>query len=234
MTFEEALRAARGHHARGELDAALESARRAQALGGAQPPLLLLEGDILHDRGELAAAEERFSRVVAAAPHWAPGWMALGRVRMDLERAADAQEAFRAAASADPQNARAWNNLGVALERSERFGEAEEAFARAVAIDPRYALATLNLARLRDGRDTDSALALAESAVRAEPRLAEAWLLLSDIHRRRLALGHALSALDAGLRFAPGDLRLLAARAEVLSHQGLPAESRGPGRRDRS
>ena len=226
MTFEEALRDARGHHARGELDAALESARRAQALGGAQPPLLLLEGDILHDRGELAAAEERFARVVAAVPHWAPGLMALGRVRMDLDRAAEAEEAFRAATHAEPANARAWNNLGVALERREVFDQAEDAFARAVAIDPRYAIAALNLARLRDGRDTDSALALVENAVRAEPRLAEAWLLLSDIHRRRLALGHALAAIDAGLRFAPGDLRLLAMRAEVLSHQGLVAESR--------
>src|SRR6185436_3836172 len=100
MTFEEALRDARGHHARGELgkaiegyvraleqdpeqaqawhlkgvaeqqsgmlDAALDSTRRAQALGGARAPFLLLEGDILHDRGDLAAAEERFARVVAS------------------------------------------------------------------------------------------------------------------------------------------------------------------------
>jgi protein O-GlcNAc transferase len=226
MTFEEALRDARRHHARGDLDAALDSARRAQALGGALPPLLLLEGDILHDRGELAAAEERFARVVAEMPAWAPGWLALGRVRMDLQRAAEAEEAFRTAARAEPGNARAWNNLGVALERREIFDQAQDAFARAVSIDPRYALAALNLARLRDGRDTDSALALVESAVRAEPLLADAWLLLSDIHRRRMALGHALTAVDGGLRFAPGHLRLLAARAEILSHQGLLAESR--------
>jgi CRISPR-associated protein Csy1 len=259
MTFEEALRDARGHHARGELakaiegyvralerdpaqaeawqlkalaehqsgnlEAALESARRAQALGGKRAPFVLLEGDILHDRGDLAGAAERFEEVVAAMPGWAPGWLALGRVRMDLERVAEAEAAFRAAALADPGNARAWNNLGVALERRELFAGADEAFARAVSIDPRYALATLNLARIRDGRDTDGALALVETAVRTEPRLAEAWLLLSDIHRRRLALGHALSAVDAGLRFAPGEVRLLAARAEILSHQGLVAES---------
>jgi CRISPR-associated protein Csy1 len=260
MTFEEALRDARGHHARGELaeaiaaylraleqdpaqpeawhlkgvaeqqsgmlEAALDSARRAIAAGGERPPFMLLEGDILHDRGELAAAEERFSRVVASMPGWAPGWMALGRVRMDAGRIAQAEVAFRAACGAGPGNARAWNNLGVALERQERFEDAAEAFARAVALDPRYALATLNLARMRDGRDTDAALALAESAVRAEPRLAEAWLLLSDIHRRRLALAHALTALDAGLRFSPGDLRLAAARAEILAHQGSVEESR--------
>jgi len=260
MTFEEALRDARGHHARGELasaiegyrralqhdaaqaeawhlkgiaeqqsgllDAALESARRAIAAGGERGPFLLLEGDILHERGELEAAEERFARVVASMPAWPPGWMALGRARMDGGRTAQAEEAFRIATRAEPGNARAWNNLGVALERQERFDEAAEAFAKAVAIEPRYALATLNLARLRDGRDTDSAVALAESAIRADPRLSEAWLLLSDIHRRRLALPQALSALDSGLRFAPGDLRLLAARAEILSHQGRIAESR--------
>jgi len=260
MTFEEALRDARGHHARGELahaiegyrralqhdsgqaeawhlkgvaeqqsgllEAALESARRAIAAGGERAPFLLLEGDILHERGELEAAHERFARVVAATPAWPPGWMALGRVRMDQGRVGEAEEAFRAATRDEPGNARAWNNLGVALERQERFDDAAEAFARAVAIEPRYALAALNLARLRDGRDTDSAAALAESAIRADPRLAEAWLLLSDIHRRRLALPHALSAIDSGLRFAPGDLRLLAARAEILSHQGRIEESR--------
>jgi len=260
MTFEETLRDARGHHARGELgqaiegylralrqdpahpeawhlkgvaehqsgmlDAALESARRAIAAGGERAPFVLLEGDILHDRGELPSAEARFERVVSVMPDWGPGWMALGRVRMDLGRVAAAAEAFRAATHAEPGNARAWNNLGVALERQELFDEAAEAFARAVAIEPRYALANLNLARLRDGRDTDAALALAESALRADPRLAEAWLLLSDIHRRRLALGHALSALDSGLRFAPEDLRLLAARAEILSHLGRVEESR--------
>jgi CRISPR-associated protein Csy1 len=260
MTLEEALRDARGRHARGDLagaiegyrrlleqdaghaeawhlmavaeqqsgmlEAALESARSAIAAGGERAPFLLLEGDILHERGELAAADERFARVVAAMPAWAPGWMALGRVRMDLGRAPEAEEAFLAATRAEPGNARAWNNLGVALERQERFDDAAQAFARAVSIEPRYALATLNLARIRDGRDSDAAAALAENAIRADPRLAEAWLLLSDIHRRRLALPQSLSALDSGLRFAPGDLRLLAARAEILSHQGRTAESR--------
>ena len=233
MTFEEALRDARGHHQRGELGKAIEGYLRALEEDPQNPQasqlrglVLLLEGDVLHDRGDLAAAEERFLRVVAALPGWGPGWMALGRVQMDQARVAGAEEAFRTASRVEPGNARAWNNLGVALERQERFDEAAQAFARSVEIDPRYALASLNLARMRDGRDTDAALALAESALGADPRLTDAWLLLSDIHRRRLALPHALSALESGLRLAPGDLRLAAAHAEILSHQGRIDESR--------
>lgn len=213
-------------HQSGLLDQALESARRAIATGGERAPFLLFEGDVLHDRGDLEAAEERFSQLAEASPGWAPAQLALGRVRMDRGRIVEALAAFRAAAAADPASARAWNNVGVALERLDRFDEAAEAFEKAVALQPGYALAQLNLARLFDGRDGQKALAHAEAAVRSEPRRIDAWLVLSDIHRRRFALSHALSALDTALGFAPDDVRLLGARAEILSHGGRIEESR--------
>ena len=213
-------------HQAGLLDEALASARRAIAAGGERAPFLLFEGDVLHDRGDLAAAEERYARLAASLPRWAPAHLALGRVRMDRGRVAEALDAFWGATVAEPANARAWNNLGVALEKAERFEEATHAFGRALAIDPGYALAHLNCARLQEGRDSLAALGHAEAALRADPRLADAWLLLSDIHRRRFALGYALSAIDSGLQHAPNDLRLAAARAEILSHTGKIEESR--------
>src|SRR5438045_1316941 len=111
MSFEEAFQAARGFHARGELDkaidsyaralehaptnagawyfkalaeqqsgnvdSALDSARRGIAAGGDLAAFLLFEGDLLHDLGDLAAAEERFARAAAARPRWVPALMAL-------------------------------------------------------------------------------------------------------------------------------------------------------------
>ena len=213
-------------HQSGLLDEALASARRAIAAGGERAPFLLFEGDVLHDRGDLAAAEERYARLAASLPRWAPAHLALGRVRMDRGRVAEALDAFWGATVAEPANARAWNNLGVALEKVERFEEATHAFGKALAIDPGYALAHLNFARLQEGRDSLAALRHAEAALRADPRLADAWLLLGDIHRRRFALGYALSAIDSGLQYAPNDLRLAAARAEILSHTGKIEESR--------
>src|SRR6185503_18414383 len=103
---------------------------------------------------------------------------------------------------------------------------ATHAIGRALAIDPGYALAHLNFARLQEGRDSLAALRHTEAALRADPRLIDAWLLLSDIHRRRFALAYALSAIDSGLQYAPNDLRLGAARAEILSHTGKIEESR--------
>src|SRR6185369_5383992 len=200
-------------------------ARRGIAAGGDLPAFLLFEGDLLHDRGELDAAEERFARAAAARPRWVPALMALGRVRLDRARFDEAHAAFAAAVEADPAHARAWNNLGVALERLARFDEAAEAFAKSVALDPGYALANLNLARALDGRDSAAAIRHAEAAVRADPRLAEAWLLLSDIHRRHFSLEHALSAAESGLSLSPGHARLAAARAEILSHMGRTDES---------
>ncbi len=213
-------------HQSGLLDEALKSARRAIAAGGERAPFLLFEGDVLHDRGDLAAAEERYARLAASLPRWAPAHLALGRVRMDRGRVAEALDAFWGATVAEPANARGWNNLGVALEKAERFEEATHAFGRALAIDPGYALAHLNFARLHEGRDSRAALAHAEAALRSDPQLIDAWLLLSDIHRRRFALGYALSAIDSGLQYAPNDLRLAAARAEILSHTGKIEASR--------
>jgi len=209
----------------GNVDSALDSARRGIAAGGDLPAFLLFERNLLHDRGDLAAAEERFARAAAARPRWLPALMALGRARLDRARFDAAREAFAAAVEADPGHARAWNNLGVALERLACFDEAAEAFAKSVTLDPGYALANLNLARALDGRDSAAAIRHAEAAVRADPRLAEAWLLLSDIHRRHFSLEHALSAAESGLRLSPGHARLAAARAEILSHMGRTDES---------
>jgi CRISPR-associated protein Csy1 len=213
-------------HQSGRLDAALASVRQAISTGGERPPFLLLEGDVLHDRGDLEAAEKRFGRVVELAPGWPAGHLALGRVRMDRGRVAEALDAFRGAAEAEPGHARAWNNVGVALESLERFDEATAAFEKSVSLDPAYALAHLNLARLLDARDSRRARAHAESALRANPRLPDAWLLLHGLHRRAFAFEPALAAVDHGLRYAPEDARLLNARAELLAHMGKVEESR--------
>jgi len=58
----------------GNVDSALDSARRGIAAGGDLPAFLLFEGNLLHDRGDLAAAEERFARAAAARPRWLPAW----------------------------------------------------------------------------------------------------------------------------------------------------------------
>ena len=210
----------------GQLEAALQSVEHAIHAGGERPAFLLLQGHILQDRGDLEGAEARFVRLTAARPDWAPGHMALGSVRMDRGSLAGAEQAFRAAATADPRHPRAWQNLGVSLQAQGREEEAGEAFERAVAIEPGYALAHLNLARVRNTRDPKRALVHAEAAARADPRLADAWLLAGDIHRRQFAFDRALDAFASAAQHAPQDLRAALAQADLLAELGRIDEAR--------
>jgi predicted O-linked N-acetylglucosamine transferase (SPINDLY family) len=210
----------------GRLEAALDSARRAIEAGGEQPPFLLLQGHVLHDRGDLESAENSFARLAALRPEWAPGHVALGVVRMDRGRHADAEKAFRAAVAADPRHPRAWQNLGAALRELGRDEDAVRAFERAISIDTSYALAHLSLARLHARRDDARALAHAEAAARSDPRLAEAWLLAGDIHRRRFDFDKALGAFASAVAAAPGEIRAAIAKAELLAEVGQIEQGR--------
>jgi protein O-GlcNAc transferase len=213
-------------HQSGQLEAALRSVERAIAAGGERPQYLLLQGHVLQDRGELAGAQDCFARLVAIRPDWAPGHVALGSACMDRGDLAGAIAAFRAATGSDPRHPRAWQNLGVALQASGALDDAAEAFGRALAIEPSYALAHLNLARLFNTRDAAKALAHAEAASRLDPRLADAWLLAGDIHRRAFRFEQAFAAFNAAASNAPQDLRAGIAKADLLAELGRIDESR--------
>ncbi len=216
-------------HQAGKLDAALASARQAISTGGARAPYLLLEGAVLHDRGELAPAELLLLRAVEADPSWLPARMELGDVRMDMGRAREAVGDFRAATEVDPKHPRAWNNLGAALQALERIDEAMEAFGRALQIDPTYGRASFSLARLLNLRgDAKGALQNAQQAVRGDPRLVEAWLLVGDIQRRNRNTAEALAAYSSAVRVAPSTstIRARTARADLLAEMGRIDEAR--------
>ena len=204
----------------GRLDEAWQSVQRALGLSGDQPALLMLAGAIRHDAGLLDEAERLFARVTATQPSWAPGRVALGQVLMDRGDAARALEEFRAATTAQPGNARAWNNAGVALLALGRRGEAREPFERARQADPNYALASFNLARWHEAADPDRALALAQDAVRMDPALADAWLLIGDAYRRKQDPGRAIAAINTAIERSPGSPRGWNARAGLIAESG--------------
>lgn len=210
----------------GRLQAARESVARAIALAGEQPQLVLLEAHVMQDSREHAAAEERLRRLAASHPQWAPGHVALGEVLVDMGRPSEALEAFRAAAAIEPGNAATWNNIGIALQALQRPGEAAQAFGRAIELRPQYALAHLNLARLAVHTDPASALAHAQAAVKADPRLAHGWLLIGDIERHMFRPAEALAAIDRAIGLGPRGPAAHNARAAVLAELGEVEEAR--------
>ena len=214
-------------HQAGDLDNAGNSAAEAIALGGETPAHLYLQGGVLHDRGDLDAAARRFTRVTVARPDWAPGHVELGLVRMDQGRVPEALDSFRAAVSADPANARAWNHVGAALQSLGKLDEAVRAFDHALSIDPRLARAHFNLARIWNLRyDHRRALELATTAVRIDPTIMDAWLLIGDVQRRLRDPAAALNAYATAVKHAPREPRARNAYAELLAESGRTEEAR--------
>jgi protein O-GlcNAc transferase len=161
-----------------------------------------------------------------SAPPSANDPFAEGVALMDAGRTADAVAAFRRAVAVHPAHSRSWNNLGFALHLAGDVDEAIEAFRRALAIDSIYPLANLNLARALNRRDSKAALRHAEAAVKADPRLAEGWLLIGELQRRRLDAVQAASAINESIRRNPQDPAGWISRAELLMEVGRIEESR--------
>lgn len=214
------LKAVAEHQAR-QLDAAADSIARAIAAGGEQPLYLLLEAGLLHDRGDLAGAESRLLRVAAEKPAWSQPLLELGTVRLDQGRPLQALEAFRAASALDATSTRAWNGVALSLMGLDRIDEAVRALNHLITLAPRYALAYFNLARIANLKlDNAKALEHAQVAVRLEPTLVDAWLLLGDVHRRRRDGAAAQAAYANAVKAAPGSSKARNALAEIHAEVG--------------
>ncbi|MBC8022857.1 MAG: tetratricopeptide repeat protein, partial [Burkholderiales bacterium] len=190
------------------------------------PALAAAAGILAHDLGMLEPAEDLLARAAAAEPRMAAAHAALGQVRMDLGRHDAALQAFQAATSLQP-GPRASNNEGIALMALERRDEAARAFERALQLDPGYALASYNLARLHGTHDAERAFAHAQAAVKADPSNADAWLLLSDLLRRRQDHPNALHAVNLAIERAPERPIGWTRRAALLAETDQAEAARG-------
>ncbi len=185
----------------------------------------LAAGIRAHDEGRLDEAERQLERAIALEPRSVAAHAALGQVRMDRGQHDAALESFQAAVVLQP-TARGWNNTGIALMALERREEAARAFQRAAEIDPRYALARFNLARLHAGTDAPLALTHAQAAVQADPSNADAWLLVSDLLRRRQDHANAMRAVNLAIERAPQRPATWTARAALLAEMDRTDEAK--------
>ena len=218
-------------HQSGQLDASWESVGRAIEASGEQPANMLLRGMVLQDRGDLEGAQRSFARASELREGWAPPLANRGQVLMDLGRAAEALEALRLAASLDPSNAGIWNNIGLALLALNRIDEAQKAFHHAFGLAP-LAAAHYNAARIYHMRDdAKRAFEQVNTAIQLDPRFADAYLLLGDLHHRRRDAQNTRNSYLTAARLAPGNARARNAYAEYLATAGSPDEAREEYRR---
>jgi TolB-like protein/thioredoxin-like negative regulator of GroEL len=127
--------------------------------------------------------------------------------------------------------------LAAAGNAEDNWRPAVAAYAEAVRIDPRFALAWANLASRRStlyffGDDSaentaDAIKQAADTALRLQPDLGEAWVAQGDYRYHVLRdFSGALHAFDEARKRLPNDAQVMVARARVLLRMGRWAEAR--------
>jgi len=224
------LRALAEHQAR-QLDQSWASVNRALQEGGEQAATLLLAAMIAQDRGDAGTAEQTYARSALARPGWAPPLANRGQLLLELGRADEALEVLRAAGAIEPLNPRIWNNTALALLHLNRVDEAQRAFEHTLTLSP-LATTHFNLARIFNMRnDVARAFEKAQAAVRLDPKLTDAWLLLGDLYRKQRDVDGMRRSFATAVQVAPRHARALNSYAEFLASVGEVREAREQYRR---
>jgi tetratricopeptide (TPR) repeat protein len=120
----------------------------------------------------------------------------------------------------------AWNNLGTLRADQADWPGAEAALQHALAIAPDSAVTALNLADVHRAQGHEAqAQSLIRSALRHEPRLAEAWRALGLSLLRQKQSAQALDALRNAHEIDPSEPRTAQVYALVLRSQGRAREA---------
>lgn len=212
-------------HQLGRPDQARQSAERSIALDAAPPAHHLIAGYAATELGDSTGAIGHFRAAIERKPDWVTAWIALGLAYVEEGEFATAKEVLEKAVALDPGAARAWNSLGVAQLALDERAQARASFGRALEAMPGFALAHLNLAKLaeREGK-TDEALENLESALRSNPRLADALLIRAQLLRRRRD-PRTGGAYKVAVEALPNEPRLRAAWADFLTEAGHTQEA---------
>lgn len=149
-------------------------------------------------------AEEAARRALSLSDA-ADFWSHLGNCLFDQARWDEAAEAYRHALARQPHEAQVWTNLGAVLHAAGRPDEAESAFRQSLALRPNdpATLARAALLALERGQPRQAA-ELAEAALRQQPRLAPAWVVLGNARRLQDDLAGAEAAYRQAVQCLPG------------------------------
>jgi Tfp pilus assembly protein PilF len=165
----------------GDLSRAREILQRAVQVAPEDPRLWFELGSLDSDQGRNAQAIEELGKATSLDPDLAEGFENLGAALAESGQLDRAQAAFRSALRIRPYDARAYANLGKVLVQADT-PQAQYCFEKALALGADWAgvhfdygvlLARLN--RLNEGQKQ------IESALRVDPRMAEAHVMLGGI-----------------------------------------------------
>ncbi len=136
--------------------------------------------------GQLDEAERILNNALSIQPGDALIRYRLGSLYLRMENFSDAISTFHSALKLDPENPVILNELGFALDLSGDVNGAGDAYARAAACPKPFPPALYNHAlRLMNSNASDTAEAVLEKALAAEPDYVPAMLALGEVFETR-------------------------------------------------
>ena len=187
--------------ARGQLEAALASARRALLI---RPDFAEAHNNLgvtLKDLGRLDEAVASYRRALEIKPGFAEAHNNLGKVLSELGQFDSAAASYRRALEIKPDYADIHNNLGNALNELGQLEAAQACFRRALELKPGFAEAHNNLGVILEKiSQLDAAVASYRKAVEIKPDYAEAHnnlgVVLQTLGQPKAALASYRKALE--------------------------------------
>jgi tetratricopeptide (TPR) repeat protein len=178
---------------------------------------------------ESAASIAEFQRAIKAFPDFYEAYYKIGLADLNLHRYPEAQSAFETAIELSKgRYPPSQFGLGVVLCIEKQFGQAEEAIRAGLEKYPADAAGNFTLAWVMfNAGKLPEAEKNARQAVLSNAHLADAYLLLAQIHLRQNDLLALLSDLDAYLKLGPDSQHLTQAKALRAQAEQILAKQRG-------
>ncbi|TPJ53733.1 MULTISPECIES: sulfotransferase [unclassified Mesorhizobium] len=150
------------------------------------PDFLNNLGTVMRDLGRVAAAADFFRGAVALRPDQLAARDNLGSSLKQLGQFEGAEEIYRGTVARNPFHFRARIGLAETLQETGRLDEALAVFREALSIRPKDAelLHGLGVGLMEKG-ELDEAADLFRQALAADPGMARAWLMLTQVKRQK-------------------------------------------------
>jgi tetratricopeptide (TPR) repeat protein len=176
-----------------------------------------------------AASIAQFQRAIRIYPDFYEAYYKIGLANVNLQRYSEARNAFESSIELSKgRYAPSQFGLGIVLSMQKDFAGAEEAVRAGLDTYPNDAAGnfTLGWVQFRAGRLPDAEHS-ARQAILSNPNLADAYLLLAQVHLRQSELTALVADVDAYLRLDPEGTHNAQAKAVRAEAEQLLAKQQG-------
>ncbi len=226
-SFDAALGVAAAQERLNDVEGAIEQVNRALAINPEAAAALALKGKLMLRTDQTDRAVQLLSEALAADPDNLEAHRYLPVAYLRNNQAFEAERAARAAVEKMPDVVDAQINLAIALLAQEKAEESEAVLRRTMELAPADPAPPLRLAELlvREGRELDEAVELAERSTELDPGGGEAEAVAALALRRQGRDEEAARRLHAAAMTHPRNVRLWLMLASIYRDLGEEAAS---------